>query len=209
MIPLSSEKIILGCGNFGGVGSLPTLIGKGDSPEQAVNILNLAIHHGIFQFDTANSYSGGHSEEILGHWISSLEPYKKDKICISTKVGNPYATTAGMRPLCAQEILFHLHKSLKRLQIQQIHTYYLHQPDPTTPLEETLSALEAAIQEGDIKYIGLSNVDLPYVESFLKSCSLHPAQKALQFVLETKGIQAAVIGMRRKEHFENLGFIRH
>ena len=301
MISLNPDRIILGCGNFGGVGSTPSLIGFGETKSQAFQLLDAAKGYGILQFDTANSYGGGLSEDYLGQWIQQQTPSYRHTLEISTKVGNPFATTAEFNPLSFHEINLHLQNSLNRLGIDRIKTYYLHQPDFKTPLQETLQALDQALMAGDIETIGLSNVDLHYVQRFLSYCNssvrravryvqnefhflkqidkfdlipflvkekinyvafsplagglltgkyqspgsppigsrldLRPepyenyrntessmqirefiklarsygqdaAAFALDFVLQTNGIHSAIIGPRRKEHFENFGFKR-
>lgn len=167
---MEREKIILGCGNFGGVGSEPQLKDFGEDEIQACAILNEARELGIFQFDTANTYGGGASEEILGNWISKQTSAYRRKVQISTKVGNPHGATLGRSPLSSAEISFHLDKSLTRLHVEQVSAYYIHEPDPKTPIDETLQALDKALSAGKIFSIGLSNVNLGYLRDFLGTC---------------------------------------
>ena len=155
---MKTDRIILGCANFGGVGSIPTLIGKGDSPEAAHLLLDRARDLGIFRFDTANSYGGGASEKILGDWILKQDSGLLSRLEVATKVGNPFGCSFGKRPLCRDEMELHLKTSLRRLNLERITIYYLHVLDPATPLDETLEALSRAIQEGTIGTFGLSNV---------------------------------------------------
>lgn len=179
MSTLDPERIILGCGNFGGVGSLPRLCGLGEDETQARILLDTSRELGIFRFDTANTYGGGRSEEILGQWISEQDKTFRQKIQVSTKVGNPFGKFSGQGPLSAIEISFHLQESLKKLNVSQVETYYLHEPDPLTPLDETLEALEQALENGDISSIGLSNVELPYVQNFLQAGGERTCNKVL------------------------------
>lgn len=163
------SRIILGAGNFGGVGSLPELTGRGDSPTTARALLDRALELGITQFDTANTYGGGQSEVILGDWLREQSASIRSQIRIATKVGNPHGCPADERPLSGRQIRLHLERSLKRLDVEQISTYYLHEPDPQTPLDETLEALSLALGQGMIAGFGLSNAGLAYVQRVLEA----------------------------------------
>jgi aryl-alcohol dehydrogenase-like predicted oxidoreductase len=171
------SRIILGAGNFGGVGSLPELIGRGDSPETARDLLDRALELGIQQFDTANTYGGGRSEIILGDWLRGQGASARHKIQIATKVGNPYGCPSDDRPLSGRQIRLHLERSLKRLGIEQISTYYLHEADPHTPLDETLETLSLALEQGMIASFGLSNASLAYVQRVLEAAGPALSQK--------------------------------
>lgn len=162
-------RIILGCGNFGGVGSDPALRGRGETESQAREILNEARRRGIFQFDTANTYGGGASEEILGRWIKSQNKDFRETVQIATKVGNAFGARAGERPLSRAQISHHLDQSLRRLGVAQIAVYYIHEPDADTPLDESLEAFERALTAGKIASLGLSNVNKIYVNRILKA----------------------------------------
>src|SRR5665213_1651084 len=104
------QRIILGCGNFGGIGSLPELIGRGDTALNAHTLLSQALEFGITRFDTANSYAGGASEMILGEWIARQPVQVRQRLSVSTKVGNPQACSRGDRPLSKSQIRLHLEK---------------------------------------------------------------------------------------------------
>lgn len=170
LAPVEIEKIVLGCGSFGGVGSLSSLIGKGDSPQQAFRLLDEARAYGIFQLDTANSYGAGQSEEILGRWLRGLPMSERLRLRIASKVGNPHGTRPGQTPLAREEISFQLDRSLKRLGLESLSIYFLHEPDPATSIEETLEALARADAQGKIGAIGLSNVTIDYVTRILNTC---------------------------------------
>lgn len=147
---------------------MPELIGKGDDTATAENLLNLAKDFGITRFDTANSYGGGQSEEILGEWIVKQEAGFRARTLISTKVGNPFGCRIGESPLAAAEIKFHVEKSLRRLHLEKVDTLYLHEPDPLTALEDTLEGLSDVLTRGLADTIGLSNVSLGYLQKFIK-----------------------------------------
>jgi aryl-alcohol dehydrogenase-like predicted oxidoreductase len=171
------SRIILGAGNFGGVGSLPALIGRGESTSMARRLLDRAVELGITRFDTANTYGGGESEVILGDWLRDQSAPLRQRIQITTKVGNPYGCGDGERPLSRRQIEFHLERSLRRLAIEQLSVYYLHEQDGLTPLEETLEAFSAAIDRGLIAGFGLSNFNLENVQRVLDTAGQSLASK--------------------------------
>src|SRR5437763_16589129 len=109
------ERIIFGCGNFGGIGSSPKLRGGGDSEEQALLLLDHARSVGIRRFDTANTYGGGASEAALGKWLRAQEMSFVQSAQVATKVGNPHGCRPGERPLSRSQIARHLDQSLRRL----------------------------------------------------------------------------------------------
>ena len=151
------NRVIFGCGNFGGLGSSPTLRDKGDGRERALALLDQARAIGFTRFDTANTYGGGVSETVLGAWLKDQGSDFRSRIEIATKVGNPNGCPEGERPLSRAQVAFHLDESLRRLGIGQIDLYYLHEFDPLTPLEETLEALDRALAAGKIAKFGVSN----------------------------------------------------
>src|SRR5438067_8918121 len=109
------DRIIFGCGNFGGIGSAPHLCSAGDSEERALELLDHAQRVGLRRFDTANTYGGGLSEIILGKWLSLQGSSFRQTAQIATKVGNPHGCPPGETPLSATQIAHHLDVSLRRL----------------------------------------------------------------------------------------------
>lgn len=158
-------RIWFGCGNFGGIGSAPHLRSAGDSEEQALQLLDHARAVGLRRFDTANTYGGGASEIILGKWLRAQEPSFVREAQIATKVGNPHGCPPGETPLSAGQIARHLDRSLSRLGIERIGLYYIHEFDRVTPLEETLAAIERAVDSGKIDRFGISNASLDDVKA--------------------------------------------
>jgi aryl-alcohol dehydrogenase-like predicted oxidoreductase len=154
------DRIVFGCGNVGGIGSSPALRGAGDSEEQALKLLDHARHVGLRRFDTANTYGGGSSEIVLGKWLRSQGPEFLQRAQIATKVGNPHGCPVGESPLGRNQIARHLDESLRRLGVERIDLYYIHEFDRTTPLEETLGAMEHAVGAGKIARFGVSNASL-------------------------------------------------
>ncbi|MGB3209078.1 MAG: aldo/keto reductase [Desulforhopalus sp.] len=163
------SKISFGCSNFGGIGSDPKLVGKGDSEAASHEILNLAYNFGINHFDTATTYAAGKSEEILGTWIKKHK-IPREKIIISSKVGSKVHSkfSFGKKGLSKKYLNKQVNQSLKRLQIDYLDLFYIHVPDPETPIIETLSTLNNLINEGKIRVIGASNIDLDYLQNSLK-----------------------------------------
>ena len=159
------ERIWFGCGNFGGIGSSPDLRSAGDSEAQALRLLDHARRLGLHRFDTANSYGGGASEIILGKWLRTQGASFIQHAQIATKVGNPHGCSPGETPLSGTEIAYHLDRSLKRLGLERIDLYYIHEFDRITPLEETLEAMSRAVEAGKIDRFGISNAGLTDVRA--------------------------------------------
>lgn len=165
--PEERDRIIFGCGNFGGLGSSLTYRDKGDGREQALAMLDFARDLGLTRFDTANTYGGGASEMILGDWLGKQDKAFRARLQIATKVGNPNGCPPDDRPLSRTQVAYHLDQSLRRLGLEQIGLYYLHEFDPKTPLEETLEALDRALAQGKIASFGVSNASLADLKNVL------------------------------------------
>jgi aryl-alcohol dehydrogenase-like predicted oxidoreductase len=161
------RRIIFGCGNFGGIGSSPALRDKGDAAPTALALLDHARALGLTRFDTANTYGGGASEALLGEWLARQDRAFRAGIEVATKVGNPIGCPPGDRPLSRAQVAFHLDESLRRLGVERIDLYYLHEFDPSTPLEETLEALGRALTAGKIAAFGVSNATAGDLEAVL------------------------------------------
>src|SRR5437763_10343318 len=161
-------RIIFGCGNFGGIGSSPHLRSAGDSDEQALELLDHARRVGLRRFDTANTYGGGLSEIILGKWLRSQGAAFVQSAQIATKVGNPHGCPGDETPLSRAQIAHHLDMSLRRLGVERIDLYYIHEFDRVTPLEETLDAMTKAVEAGKIARFGVSNAALADVKAVRK-----------------------------------------
>jgi len=159
------DRIVFGCGNFGGIGSSPDLREAGDSEEQALQLLDQARRVGLRRFDTANTYGGGASERILGKWLRAQGASFRENAQIATKVGNPHGCPPGEMPLSGTQICSHLDQSLHRLGIDRIDLYYIHEFDRVTPLNETLEAMSRAVAAGKIGRFGISNASLADVKA--------------------------------------------
>jgi aryl-alcohol dehydrogenase-like predicted oxidoreductase len=154
------DRIVFGCGNFGGIGSAPGLRGAGDSEPQALKLLDHARRLGLRRFDTANTYGGGSSEKMLGKWLRAQGASFVQDVQVATKVGNPHGCPPGETPLSRTQIARHLDQSLRNLGVERIHLYYIHEFDRVTPLEETLEAMTNAVEAGKIARFGVSNASL-------------------------------------------------
>jgi aryl-alcohol dehydrogenase-like predicted oxidoreductase len=147
---------VLGCGNFGGVGSAPAFFGQGIPRDEATQIMDTAWDLGIRTFDTADAYGGGRSETWIGEWIARKGKEVRDAITVETKTFNP--TEAGAdHGLSPQRIRRQVESSLRRLGLERLPLYMAHDFDPDTPHEETLGALDALVEAGTIGAIGASN----------------------------------------------------
>jgi aryl-alcohol dehydrogenase-like predicted oxidoreductase len=162
------DRIWFGCGNFGGIGSSPRLRSAGDTEQQALQLLDHARRVGLRRFDTANTYGGGSSEIILGKWLRSQDASFVKDAQIATKVGNPHGCPPGETPLSRTQIAWHLDGSMRRLGLERIDLYYIHEFDRVTPLEETLDAMTRAVESGKIDRFGISNASLSDVKAVRK-----------------------------------------
>lgn len=147
----------MGCGNFGGIGSSPEFFGQGESEEEAFDLLDRAVELGLNYLDTANAYGGGRSETTIGKWLATKDPTLRDDLLISSKVANPVGEGPNRQGLSRRHILEQIDLSLQRLGVDHLDMYIVHQPDPDTPLEETLDVLDSLITAGKVRYIGASN----------------------------------------------------
>jgi aryl-alcohol dehydrogenase-like predicted oxidoreductase len=141
-----------GAGTFGGKGPLFSAWGNTDDA-QATRLIDISLEAGLNFFDTADVYSDGASESILGAAIKG----RRDKVILSTKTG----LRAGDGPNDAGTSRFHLlqavDKALQRLGTDYIDLLQLHAFDAMTPVEETLSTLDGLVRAGKVRYLGVSN----------------------------------------------------
>jgi aryl-alcohol dehydrogenase-like predicted oxidoreductase len=153
------SRIILGCGNFGGIGSAPALFGvAGESREQAFAIMDAAWEAGITTFDTADAYGGGRSETFIGEWLRTKGSDVRDEIVLSTKTFNPMdeGEDHGLEPARVRR---QLESSLRRLGVERVTMFLTHAWDPDVPIAETAGVLDELRAEGKLGVYGVSNVD--------------------------------------------------
>jgi aryl-alcohol dehydrogenase-like predicted oxidoreductase len=159
------SRIILGCGNFGGVGSAPEFFGRGETREASFAIMDAARELGITTFDTADAYGGGRSEAWIGEWLRERR-VPRGEIVLSTKVFQPMdeGRDYGLAPARVRR---QLDSSLERLDVEYVDLYLTHGPDPETPLADTLTTFEELRAAGKIRAIGGSNLDAEAVRDGL------------------------------------------
>jgi aryl-alcohol dehydrogenase-like predicted oxidoreductase len=140
--PGAPVQLALGTMNFG----------KRTPAADGERIIHRALERGVTVFDTANAYCDGASEEILGRALKG----KRDRAIVATKVG--FGRIAGKpEGLSPERVGAALDESLRRLQCDAVDVYYLHVPDPATPIEATLEAIQRAMTAGKIRAFGVSN----------------------------------------------------
>ena len=160
---MTAERIVLGCGNFGGIGSDLSLVGLGEREAEAFELMDAAWARGVRRFDTASSYGGGRSETTIGEWLRERRP---DGLALTSKAFHPVheGDDSGLAPARLRRVA---HESLERLGVERIDLYLIHEVDPATPLADTLGALEELVRDGVIGAIGVSNVDAAYLAEAL------------------------------------------
>jgi aryl-alcohol dehydrogenase-like predicted oxidoreductase len=165
---LDVSRLCLGCMTYGASdrGNHQWTLGESDSRP----FIKQALDHGINFFDTANVYSDGTSEEIVGRALKDMA--KRDEIVLATKVhGRMHAGPNGMG-LSRKAIMAEIDASLKRLGTDYVDLYQIHRWDYATPIEETMEALHDVVKAGKARYIGASSM---YAWQFSKA--LHVAEQ--------------------------------
>src|SRR5215469_17112565 len=120
--------------------------------DESVRIIHKALDAGINFVDTADVYSGGESEEIVGKALKG----RRGDVVLATKAGLPMGDDPNQRGASRRWIMTEVENSLRRLQTDYIDLYQIHRPDPGTDIEETLSALSDLVHAGKVRAIGSS-----------------------------------------------------
>jgi aryl-alcohol dehydrogenase-like predicted oxidoreductase len=151
---LQVSRVALGCMSFGdpGRGSHPWTLDE----EQSRPLIQQALEAGINFFDTANVYSAGSSEEIVGRALA--EYGHRDELVIATKVNGRMHDGPNGQGLSRKAILAEIDASLRRLGTDYVDLYQIHRWDPKTPIEETLEALHDVVRAGKARYLGASSM---------------------------------------------------
>lgn len=151
---LDVSALCLGCMSFGepSRGNHQWTIGEEDSRA----IIRHALERGVNFFDTANAYSDGSSEEILGRALRDMS--SRDEVVVATKLFYRMRPGANGQGLSRRAIFSELDASLKRLGMDHVDLYQIHRWDPETPIEETLEALNDVVRMGKVRYIGASSM---------------------------------------------------
>lgn len=149
---LDISRLSLGCWNFGTPTPRWGKPGK-VTAEVSTQIIHAAMELGINLFDTANRYTGGEAEEILGKAVKG----KRHEVLLATKCAGELGSGPNNKGLSRAHIMAEVETSLRRMDTDYIDLYQAHRPDPDTPLEETLRAYDDLIAQGKVRYIGCSN----------------------------------------------------
>ncbi|MBI3941756.1 MAG: aldo/keto reductase [Chloroflexi bacterium] len=145
------------------------------SEPEAIGIVHWAVDHGINFIDTANVYEGyrrvlgspgGVAEEILGQALAG----RRHQVILATKVGNPNGPGPDDRGLGRTHILRECDRSLRRLKTETIDIYYMHRPDPQTPVAASIAGFVELIRAGKVRLWGLSNFDATQTREILTLC---------------------------------------
>jgi 1-deoxyxylulose-5-phosphate synthase len=165
---LEVSRICLGCMSFGEPdrGAHPWSLGE----DAATPIIRQALEAGINFFDTANVYSNGSSEEIVGKVLGRHA--QRDEIVLATKVNGRMRPGPNGAGLSRKAILSEIDHSLRRLAVDYVDLYQIHRFDHSTPVEETLEALNDVVRSGKARYVGASSM---YAWEFSKM--LHAADR--------------------------------
>ena len=200
---LKVSRICLGCMSYGN----PVVSGERKpgshawtlSEPDAQPFLRQAIDLGINFFDTANVYSGGDSENILGRFVKAN--LRRESVVIASKVCGLMRDEPNGRGLSRKAILYELDQSLRRLETDYVDLYQIHRWDPETPIEETLEALHDAIKAGKVRYIGASSM---HAWQFAKALYLADLRGWTRFV----SMQNHLNLLYREEEREMMGLCR-
>ncbi len=179
-------RVVLGCGNFGGIGSAPAFFGQGETKEEAFELMDAAWELGLRHFDTADAYGGGRSEQWIGDWMRATG----NRPTITSKTYNAMEDGADFG-LARERVLRQAATSLERLGIEQIDLYLAHEPDPDTPLEETFATFDALAERGLIAAWGVSNIGADDLREWLALGT--PSLVQNSFSLLERGDEAEVI----------------
>jgi aryl-alcohol dehydrogenase-like predicted oxidoreductase len=128
---------------------------------QTLAVIDAALDAGVTLFDTADIYGQGLSEQYIGRALEG----RRDRVLIATKFGKPMDERPEERRGNPDYIRWAAERSLRRLRTDVIDVYQLHEPDPVTPIEETLGALNDLVHEGKVRWIGSSNFSAEQIEA--------------------------------------------
>ncbi|WP_127753852.1 aldo/keto reductase [Devosia sp. 1566] len=169
---LKISRLALGCMTFGSPSWAPWVLDE----ENSRPIIARALELGINFFDTADMYSLGASEEVLGR---ALADHPRHKLVLASKLYNPMSQDPNDRGLSRKHIFESVDGSLRRLGTDYIDLYQLHRFDYETPLEETLDALNDLVRVGKVRYLGASSM---HAWQFMKALGLQRQHGWAQFI---------------------------
>ena len=193
---LTVSTICLGTMTFG------TPVGEAG----AIELTRWAVDHGINFIDTANMYegytryigsAGGAAEEILGKALRG----RRDEVVVATKVGMKIGPSTEDEGLSREHVMRECERSLQRLGTEWIDLYYMHKPDPETPLEESIGTFHELMQTGKVRHWGVSNFDAEQTRQVLAVCDREhwsrPVAHQALFNLLKRDIEADLLPLCR------------
>lgn len=172
---LKVSVLTMGTFTFGGAGPF-AMVGQQGVPE-ARRLVDLCIDAGVNLFDTANMYSSGLAEEILGEVLDG----RRDRVLITSKARMRTGDGPNDEGVSRYHLIRECERSLKRLRTDHIDIYYMHEWDGTTPVEEKLAALDTLVSQGKVRYIGCSNYSGWHV---MKSLAVSDRDRRPRFVTQ-------------------------
>ena len=128
--------------------------------EQTRAVLEAALDAGVTLIDTADIYGDGSSEDYIGRVLEG----RRDRVVLATKFGKPMADGPDLPRGSREYVRWAVEGSLRRLRTDVIDVYQMHEPDPRTPIDETLGALDELVRAGKARHVGSSNFTVPQVE---------------------------------------------
>jgi diketogulonate reductase-like aldo/keto reductase len=186
------EISALGMGTWG-IGGFSSPSGAHVSQE--LEALRLGMDLGMKFIDTAEIYARGHSEEVVGEAVAG----QRDQVFIATKVSAEH--------LRYEEVLRAAERSLKRLKTNRIDLYQIHWPNPRIPISETMRAMEKLVDDGRVRFVGVSNfsvAEMREAQSALSKHGLHANQ--VEYSLTDRSIEADVLPYCQKEHITVIAY---
>lgn len=170
---LKVSRLCLGCMTYGNPAWRPWVLEE----DEARPFIHEALEAGINFLDTANVYSGGESERIVGRVVRDFA--RREDVVIATKAFFPMSGKPNDRGLSRKHILASVDSSLERLGTDYIDLFVIHRFDPETPIEETAEALDAVIRAGKVRYLGASSM---HAWQFMKLLAFQRHNRLASFV---------------------------
>ena len=193
-------EVVLGCGNFGGIGSAPAFFGQGETKEQAFELMDAAWELGLRRFDTADAYGGGRSEQWIGDWLrATRQPAARSPRRHSTRWRTAPTTGSRASACCAR-----WRRASSGSAIDRIDLYLTHEPDPDTPVAETFATFQTLLERGAIGAWGVSNVGAHDLREWLELGM--PALVQNSYSLLDRGDEAELIPLCEEHGIEYQAF---
>ena len=187
---------------LGGDGLLVSALGLGcmgmtpiyttPDPDEAVDTIREAVDRGITLIDTADMYGAGKNEELVGRAIHGI----RQQVVVASKFGNMRLPDGTRKVNGSPDYVFEAcEKSLVRLGVEQIDLYYLHRVDPSVPIEETIGAMSQLVEQGKVRYIGLSEAGATTIR---KAHATHPlAAVQTEYSLASRDVEDEILPLCR------------